>query len=235
VSASERVISGLTDEEVRELGFESTPKGWVPLEAAEEHRRTGMTAKQWRRFSFVTVRGQEALPDAGYKTFILASSLGKMMNRDGTFDRIKNADDALCVVVRLATRNHVLALIGSDSEPKSIERNWRNHVVEWIKVGMAHRCKGQPRGTVTLFFEPQQVCPVCTRTEPEFRTNGNLVPPCGTSIPQSVPIPGVAIRDGEGDAGSEPWILKKKEMLEQLKNLDGYKEELAAKEAKEDE
>jgi hypothetical protein len=224
---------GLTAREIQELGYERTPKGWAPLEVAEEHRQTGLTRAQWQRFSFVTARGWAALPESGLKTFALAACLGKMMTKEGTFDRLRNVGDALCVVVRPGIRDRVISLQGA---PDPDLRKWRRHVVGWVGVGMAHRCDSQPRYSVTLFFEPQETCPVCAQADisvPARRTSEYRLP--DISVPVNVPIPGVALRDGEGDAGSEPWILKKKEMLEQLKNLDGYKEELAAKEAKEDE
>ena len=85
---------GLTDEEIRELGYERPSRGWVLREHAEEHRQTGLTKGQWRRFSFVTARGWVALPEYGSATFGLATCLGKMMNREGTFDRVRSMGDA---------------------------------------------------------------------------------------------------------------------------------------------
>jgi hypothetical protein len=190
--------SGLTDEEVRELGFEGTPKGWVPLEVAEEHRQTGLTRGQWQRFSFVTARGCAVLPDAGLKTFALATSLGKMMTKQATFDRVRNVGDALCVVVRQGIRDRVVCLLGT---PDPDLRTWRKHVGGWVRVGMAHRCESQSRGTITLFFEPQESCPVCTPpalSVPDERPSQYRSP--ALSVPEDVPNPGVALRDGQGDA-----------------------------------
>ena len=190
--------NAVTDAEIRRLGFEPTPKGWVPLDAAEEHRETGLTPRQWRRFSFVTARGWAALPESGLRAFAVAACLGKMMNKVGTFDRIRNVGDALCVVVRPGVRDRVCRLIhASDAE----HRMWRRHVAGWIKAGMAHRCPNQPRGTVTLFLEPQQVCPACARPDisvPDDRTSQYRKP--DISVPEPVPMAGDASRDGKGDA-----------------------------------
>jgi hypothetical protein len=191
-------MTGITDAEIRALGFERTPKGWVPLDVAEEHRETGLTAGQWRRFSFVTARGWAALPDSGLRAFAVAACLGKIMTKDGTFDRIRNLGDALCVVVRPGARDRVRRLLGANDAEG---RMWRRHVAGWIKAGMAHRCPNQPRGTVTLFFEPQQVCPACARPDisvPGDGTSQYRKP--DISVPEPVPLAGDASRDGKGDA-----------------------------------
>jgi hypothetical protein len=192
-------LERLTDDQVRELmGHEPTPRGWTPLEVAEEHRATGLTAGQWRRFAFITTRGWAALPDAGCKTFALAACLGKMLNRNGTYERIRHGDEASCVVVRPIVRDRVLTLQGRG------QRRWREEVVGWVGVGMAHRCADQPRGTVVLFFEPHDDCPACgapvdraavrapDERRPERRTSA-------VRAPQIVPIAGDASRAGKGD------------------------------------
>ncbi|HEX5911630.1 MAG TPA: hypothetical protein VFY54_00730 [Rubrobacter sp.] len=186
----------MTDDEVREIGFESTRKGWVPFEVAKEHRQTGLTPGQWRRFSFVTARGYAALPDAGLRAFDLAACLGKMMTKEGTFDRIRNVSDSLCVIVRPNIRDRVLGLLGLTP------RTWQKYVAGWIGAGMACRCPSQPRGTITLFFEPQDRCPVCVLSERSVRSVANA--PFASyegSVRQNVPIPGDASRDGKGDEG----------------------------------
>jgi hypothetical protein len=140
----------LSDSEIAEIGYERTPTGWAPLDVAEEHRQTGLTRGQWRRFSFVTARGWVALPESGSKAFALATCLGKMMTKQGTFDRLRSVGDALCVVVRPNIRDRIIDLLEAADPDR---RMWRKHVSGWIEAGMAHRCKSQPRGSVTLFFE----------------------------------------------------------------------------------
>jgi hypothetical protein len=190
-------VEPLTDDAVREIGYERTSKGWVPVEAAEEHERTGVTAKQWRRFSSVTARGWAALPAAGpsFKCFALASSLGKIMNKAGTFGPARNAADELAVVVSPLARDRVMAQL-----PNPDLRAWRRYVASWIAVGMAHRCPRLLSGTVSLFLEPQARCPVCEQavtSDPHERSPATR--PAVTSGPRAVPVLGDASRDGEGD------------------------------------
>ena len=191
----------LADSEIAELGYVRTPKGWAPLDVAEEHRQTGLTRGQWRRFSFVTARGWVALPESGSKAFALATCLGKMMTKQGTFDRLRSFGDALCVVVRPNIRDRIIDLLEAADPDR---RMWRKHVSGWIEAGMAHRCKSQPRGSVTLFFEPQDGCPVCARpdlSEPDER--GSQYRSADPSVPLIVPTEGDALRDGKGDVTDE--------------------------------
>jgi hypothetical protein len=191
----------LSDDQVRRLmGHEPTPHGWVPIEVAEEHERTGLSAKQWRRFSFVTTRGWVALPDRTARLFGLAACGGKMLNVDGTFARIRHADEAACVLVYPFARNRVIALLGRN-DPDSL-RPWRRAVSGWELVGMAHgQCRGPDlRPATALFFEPKATCPSCgtaTRWQVEPPLDGG-----GSATKRRAVVPGSgdASRDGRGDA-----------------------------------
>jgi len=149
-------MEAASDAEVRELGFEPTPRGWRRLGVAEELEATGLTPGERRRWAMISVRGWAALPARRARTFAVAASLGKIKRKDGSFNRISNARDALCVVVRPEHRDRVLKVLGGRQA-----RQWQRDVAAWVAVGMAHRCPDQPRGSVSLFFEPQEECPAC--------------------------------------------------------------------------
>ena len=187
---------GLTDEEIRELGYERTSRGWMLRENAEEHRETGLTKGQWRRFSSLTVRGLVVLPDSGWRAFLLATSLGKMMTKEGTFERLRRGELGLGVVVRPNVRDRVIDLLEADDPDR---RMWRKHVSEWIEAGLAHRCKSQPRGSVTLFLSPRMAARCVRERTSQYRTTGPLSTALRYSgVPLFVPVEGVALRDGEG-------------------------------------
>jgi hypothetical protein len=199
----------MSEADIRGLGFVSTPRGWVPVDAAEEHQRTGLTARQSRRFAFVNVRGWTALPEGFVKPFALGASLGKIMNVDKTFRAIKNAHEALCVVVFPVQRDRILDLL--DHSDTDTLRPWRRAAKAWQAVGLAHDgCAGDPNGVrfkrqcIALFFEPVEVCPVCETAMPRQSD-----PPSDGSRPamsrrETVPELGAASRDGKGAVQAVP-------------------------------
>ena len=165
-----------TDDEVRELGFEPRSDGWRPLSkdaytamvqadfarvALDKDRGpanvVAISELSWRqrnRWSAVTLEGALALPEGTMKAWEVAVRLGKVMRSDGTFERLRNVDDALCVVVSRVHRDRILALISRT------RRTWERDVSAWVGARMAHRCPG--RHSVVLFLSPQKVCPVCS-------------------------------------------------------------------------
>lgn len=114
-----------------------------------------LTFKQFKRWSSLTLRGSLSLPPGTYQAFDVAMKLGKIMKADGTFDWIRTPGDVSCVEVRAVHRDRVLGLLDRS------KRTWRDDVVAWEAVRMAHRCPGLPRGTVRLFIEPESKCPAC--------------------------------------------------------------------------
>jgi hypothetical protein len=185
----------LTDQEIADLGYERTSRAWVPVEAAAEHRRTGLTPKQWRRFTFVTARGWHALPEWSARTYALAACLGKIMNVDKSFTRIRHRDEALCVVLHKSHRDRVIALLGRDD--KDPLRPWRRAVRSWEQALMGHACS---RDTVTIFFSPESICPACETAVPRRVKQPSDGGSSAISRLESVPRAGDATRDGKGDA-----------------------------------
>jgi hypothetical protein len=176
------------------------------------------------------------LPDSQARTHMVACAMGNAKRRDGTFAPLRDGKDVIGVLISYLKRKQVCTVL-------EIELEYFSRLAkQWEDLHIAHRCA---RGVVCLWLDPlMEQCPGCNQQmdvsaretdqlvqdEPDDQSNGT-----DQSVQQIVPIPRDAIRDEQRDADSEPWFLKKKEMLERLKNLDGYKEELAAKEAKEGE
>jgi hypothetical protein len=174
VSRVDQPSTPATDEQVRELGFEPSAKGWRPLTKdvhtamvqADFARTTAdkdpgpanvvaipdLSWRQRNRWSAVTLEGALALPEGTMKAWEVAVRLGRVMRTDGTFERLRNVDDALCVVVSRVQRDRTLALISRT------RRTWERDVSAWVAVRMAHRCPGH---SVVLFLSPRKVCPAC--------------------------------------------------------------------------
>jgi len=143
--------TGLSVEEIHELGFKRTARGWLPLDAIQD----GLTKQQWKRWSYVSLKGTLAIPPGALRAFEVAVRLGKIMREDRTFDPIRNAGDVLCIEVRPVHRDKALELL--QREP----RTWERHVSAWCSARMAHRCPNKSRGVVVLFLRPEEVCPAC--------------------------------------------------------------------------
>src|SRR3972149_4084203 len=131
---SYKVMEAASDAEVRELGFEPPPRGWRRVGVAEELEATGLTPGECRRWAMISVRGWAALPARRACTFAVAASLGKIMRKDGSFNRISNARDALCVVVRPEHRDRVLKVLGGRQA-----RQWQRDVGAGVGAGVGRR------------------------------------------------------------------------------------------------
>ena len=156
----------------------------VEDEATERggHVAEGLTSKQRKRYSSVTMEGKLAVGGPGYEAFDLATTVGKMMAPGGTFRGLLPGEIGICVVVGTFHRDKVLRLA------EISDRAWRSYVRKWEGDRMAHRCAG--RGDVALFFHPETICPVpacgvalpserkqrSAQAEAAFRTNGSSVP-----------------------------------------------------------
>jgi hypothetical protein len=175
------------------------------------------------------------LPDSQARTHMVACAMGNAKRRDGTFAPARDGKDVIGVLIPYAKRKQVCTVL-------EIELEYFSRIAKhWEDLHIAHRCA---RGVVCLWLDPlMEQCPGCNKQmdvsaretdqsvqdEPDNQSNET-----GQSVQQIVPISRDAMRDESRDADSEPWFLKKKEMLERLKNLDGYKEELAAREAEDE-
>lgn len=113
----------------------------------------GLTPAEHTRFSPVTLDGALCIPEASAKEFIVASVIGRGMNRDGSF-AAQPLRNQVCVIVRSMHRDRVKALLHLS------QRTWERKVTSWVEAGMAHRCSTQPL-VVALFLRPESTCPAC--------------------------------------------------------------------------
>lgn len=191
---------GRASTDARDVGDNDTPT---------EGQRGVLTVLQRRRWSPLTVDGILARPAATAQAHDLAMALGRVMRRDGTFLPLRGPDDSLCVEVNPVQRDRVLLLL--ELSPWS----WDAYVRRWVAARLAHRCHDLGPGSIRLFLDPVDVCPVPSCGEPLPSATDEPEPDIAPSndergseqrsmlrpATETVLIRGDASRDEEGDAG----------------------------------
>lgn len=108
------------------------------------------------RYSPVRVSVLLHLPESNARSFLVASALGAILDRDGTRNSLKSAKDATGVQITKKRRELIIGELGIDV------RRWQQLVNDWERREIAHRCSS---GVVVLFTRPfLEACPAC-RTE----------------------------------------------------------------------
>jgi hypothetical protein len=213
----------------RRMGDVAEPDDVVAVD--QEQLSLFKIAKRW---SPATVAVLLRLPEANARTHAVACAMGNAIRRDGTFAPARDGKDVIGVYISKSKRKLICQVL-------EIQSDYFGRVAKvWEDLNIAHRCA---IGVLCLWITPLEAkCPWCKQemhvSEPGLSVRDDpddQSVETDKSVREIVPNPRDAMRDGERDAGSEPWISKKQEMLERLKNLPGYAEELAAKEAAEDE
>jgi hypothetical protein len=122
------------------------------------------------RYSPVSVAVWQRLPESSARAFAIGTALGRLLDAQGTSDRLRNGKEAACSLIRRERLPVVLAALG-DLSP----RQWRRYVTEWQLLYVAHKCS---RGVVALFTRPLLwACPACKaeivydHPEPSSRRN----------------------------------------------------------------
>jgi hypothetical protein len=186
-------VSDLADDDIRALGYEPTRKGWV--------RRLGgkidgqLSILEGRRFDPTGVAVKLLMPTGFARTHAIAAALGREKRRDGTYGSLRNGKDGVGVLVGPTQRKRICAVLNVTPD------HFSDFARGCERLAVAHRCQ---RGTLFLWLEPfMELCPGCGEEVRLSAGNepGNQQALVRQSAGQTVPIPGDALRDGEGDAG----------------------------------
>ena len=112
-----------------------------------------MSAYDADRYAPTSVAVLLQLPESSARAFAVASALGRILDRQGTSDRVRNGKDAAGTRIdkyRLPVVLDALAIS---------ERQWRRYLAGWEAAFTAHRCS---KGRVFLFARPlPETCAGC--------------------------------------------------------------------------
>lgn len=132
------------------------------------------------RYSPVDLDGLLALPSSSARNFCIAGCLGSFLARDRSFRQVRGSAEILAVVLSRRQRRRAREVCGIES------RRWRQLIVEWEGLAMAHRCNPEQ---VTLFRHPEAECPNC----------GNPASPASFPVPRALHL-----TRKNGESGSSP-------------------------------
>lgn len=185
----------MADEEVRELGYEPTRKGWVGNRMSKQlnGQLSLLEAKRW---SPATVVAYLQLPSSIARTYAVSMALGNGISREGGRASFRGGRDQVATVISGTKRKRICAVMGVTSKyysdfARTVEKRYVGHRCEW--------------GVLCLWVTPfMESCPGCEEefpisgiTRKQIRNQQEMSP---QSAGNSVPISGDAIRDGKGDA-----------------------------------
>lgn len=112
-----------------------------------------MSAYDADRYAPTSVAVLLQLPESSARAFAVASALGRILDQQGTSDRVRNGKDAAGTRIdkyRLPVVLDALAIS---------ERQWRRYLAGWEAAFTAHRCG---KGRVFLFARPlPEMCSGC--------------------------------------------------------------------------
>ena len=183
----------LTDQEIRDLGYERTRKGWVLIPKGRPEGQQ-LSILEGRRFDPTGVAVKLLMAESFARTHAVAAALGREKRRDGTYGTLRNGKDGVGVLIGPTQRKRVCAVL--DITPDYFSDFAR----ECVKLNIAHRCQ---RGTLFLWLAPHlELCPGCGE---EVRLSAGIESgyqpdSIRLSAGQIVPVGGDAMRDGKGDA-----------------------------------
>lgn len=130
------------------------PFRWPRVDSAEEGAVESRPSVL-DRYSPVKVSVLLHLPESNARSFLIASALGAILDRDGTRNSLKSAKDATGVVISEKRGDRIRRELGIGP------RHWRRLVNDWERRQIAHRCSP---GIVVLFTTPfLPECPACQK------------------------------------------------------------------------
>jgi hypothetical protein len=105
------------------------------------------------RYSPTSVEVLLRLPESNARNFVVASALGRIMRKDGTWEPLRNGKDAAGSLITKRRRGIVLEAL------KISAVRWRHLCLDWERRYVAHRCAP---GVVFLFAHSlYDECPAC--------------------------------------------------------------------------
>jgi hypothetical protein len=125
------------------------------------------------RYSPVGLEILLKLPRGSERSFIVASALGRYVDRLGGRRHVSRQREIAAVILEAKHRRAI------ERELQISSSRLRNHIVEWRKWGVAHGC---PTGVVTILVREAPTCPVCGESvTPAGRSTSKSVTPAGRS------------------------------------------------------
>jgi hypothetical protein len=113
----------------------------------------GPSEAELDRWASVRVSTLLHLPDSNARAFMVAASIGSILDENGTTSTLKTGARATGVLVSKKRAERIRQLLGINP------RRWRWLVADWTARGVAHRCSC---GVVVLFSKPLlSECPRC--------------------------------------------------------------------------
>jgi hypothetical protein len=96
------------------------------------------------------------LPECNARNFVVASALGRFLDREGTSKSIRTGKDASGTLIDKGRLPIVLEALGIG------ERRWRQLRDDWVERYLAHKCGGARSERVFLFARPMpSECAAC--------------------------------------------------------------------------
>jgi hypothetical protein len=108
---------------------------------------------QLDRWASVRVATLLQLPESNVRAFMIAASIGSILDENGTTNRLKSGASSPGVLISKKRAARIRRVLGINP------RRWRVLVADWTDRYVAHRCSA---GVVVLFTKPfLEECPAC--------------------------------------------------------------------------
>lgn len=138
------------------MNSESRPKA-APADAQDvedQSSREVRRAYDPTRYAAVSVAVLRLLPESNARALGVAFALGISLDAAGSSDSVRNGRQVSGCLIRRDRLPDVLEALGNPDPSQ-----WRRYVRDWIRRGIAHRCRP---GVVCLFRLPLLLeCPSC--------------------------------------------------------------------------
>lgn len=138
------------------MNSESRPKA-APADAQDVENQFSREARRPydpTRYAAVSVAVLQLLPESNARALGVAFALGISLDADGSSDSVRNGRQVSGCLIRMDRLPDVLEALGNPDPSQ-----WRRYVRDWIRRGIAHRCRP---GVVCLFRLPLLLeCPSC--------------------------------------------------------------------------
>jgi hypothetical protein len=107
------------------------------------------------RWASIRVATLLRLPDGNVRAFMVAASIGSILDENGTTNQLRNAAKSPGVLVTKKRAIRIRQMLGISPQ------RWRAYVADWTDRYVAHRCSP---GVVVLFTRPfLDECPACRK------------------------------------------------------------------------
>ena len=100
----------MTDEEVRELGYERTSRGWVRIPKGRTEGQQ-LSILEGRRFDPTGVAVKLLFPESFARTHAVTAALGREKRKDGTYAALRNGKDGVGVLIGPTQRKRICAVL----------------------------------------------------------------------------------------------------------------------------